>query len=373
MANSLALGVRFTAAATGGGSFASAGAVMGYDGVGGLTSGKSYGYRAENAGLTEWEWGYGTWNGTNLTRNVVKSSTGGGTVSFTTLPQVGIIPLVGDILSFVDAMSLTTGEQDRGRANIGVVGQSIARNPDFRINQRGYASGTTLAAGSFGHDGYKAGAGGGDYQFTQLKSSTAISINASKTLIQVIPEDDIAGGTYVLSWSGTAQARIGLNSATPSGAYASSPIVIAGQTANTKLSFEFGNGASAGTLEKIKLELGTVPTPFQMQSLEYEQRRADYFCQRYLGPSGAGLGNGASLMYYWSFPLRAKMYGFPSVLLPANIGISSDSAGYTINGISSNQCTATNFLVTATTTSPVAPGFVVLADGGAVVLLTAEP
>jgi hypothetical protein len=277
-------------------------------------------------------------------------------------------------VSYAAAQALTSAQQNQARANAGVPGANLARNGDFRINQRGYASGATLAPGAFGHDGFKAGSGGGDYAFTQLRSSTQITIAAGKTLIQVLPEDDIAGGSYVLSWTGTGQARVGLNNAAPSGAYAASPIVITGQTAAAKLSFEFGNGAASGTLGTIKLEPGSLATPFVMQPLDVEQHRADRFCQKYVSPPGAGLGNGAALIFYWSFPLRAKMYAAPNVTLSsASLPFSSAAASYTMTGVDANQCTDSNFVIRATTSTTVASGFVVSVASSEYVLLTAEP
>lgn len=57
----------------------------------------------------------------------------------------------------------------------------------FIINQRGYTSGTSLSAGSYGHDRWKAGSGGGTYTFTQgsLGVNTTVTITAG-TLVQVI-------------------------------------------------------------------------------------------------------------------------------------------------------------------------------------------
>ena len=82
---------------------------------------------------------------------------------------------------------------------------------------------------------------------------------------------------YVLSWTGTCQARYAINSATPAGAYANSPIIITGQTAGTTMSVEFGNGAASGTLGHIQLELGTVATPFEFRQYPCELQ----LCQRY--------------------------------------------------------------------------------------------
>ena len=78
----------------------------------------------------------------------------------------------------------------------------------------------------------------------------------------------------MLTWTGTAQARAGINTLTPSGAYAASPLLIAGQTAGTVMSIEFNNG----TLGTVKLESGSIATPFIMRP--YDQELVT--CQRYL-------------------------------------------------------------------------------------------
>src|SRR6185369_17928539 len=86
-------------------------------------------------------------------------------------------------------------------------------NAGFTINQRAYVSAAGLTAGSYGHDRWKAGASGGDYSFTQLPNYTQITIASAKSLIQVVEDRLVVGGTYVLSWVGTAQARYAINSA----------------------------------------------------------------------------------------------------------------------------------------------------------------
>lgn len=150
-------------------------------------------------------------------------------------------------------------------------------NGDFRINQRGYASAAALSAGAYGHDRWKAGASGGDYSFTQLSSSTEITIASGKSLIQVIEAANIEGGTYVLSWEGTAEARAGVDSDTPSGSYAASPLVINGQTAGTVMSVEFNEG----TLGKVQLEPGETVSDFEARPIGIEIA----LCQRYFAKS----------------------------------------------------------------------------------------
>lgn len=166
---------------------------------------------------------------------------------------------IGKLYDYVTGLLGATGNAAEARAALGVMSTadtSLVVNSGFTINQDGYVSGAALAAGSYGHDQWKAGAGGGDYTFTQLNCDTQITIAANKTLIQVIEDKRVHSTIYTLSWEGTALARYAVNSATPSGAYAASPIVITGQTAGSVLSVEFGNGASAGTLGKVMLSEG---------------------------------------------------------------------------------------------------------------------
>ena len=157
-------------------------------------------------------------------------------------------------------------------------------NGGFTVNQRVYVSNATLAAGAYGHDRWKAGASGGDYTFTQLAQATTITIKTGKSLIQVIEDKNVIGGTYTLSWTGTAQARFGINSATPSGAYAASPITITTQTAGTVMSVEFNEG----TLGQVNLANSSVALPFMPKSFEEELRA----CQRYYELVGLAYAGG---------------------------------------------------------------------------------
>lgn len=183
-----------------------------------------------------------------------------------------------NILEIGDA-GLVGVQHNTPYANLTSLSRQALINANFVVNQRVYVSNATLAAGAYGHDRWKAGAGGGDYTFTQLPSSTQITIKTGKSLIQVIEDKNVIGGTYTLSWEGTAQARFGINSATPSGDYAASPITITTQTAGTVMSVEF----NAGTLGKVQLNSGSVALPFQARSFDEELRA----CQRYYEKSYA--------------------------------------------------------------------------------------
>ena len=206
-------------------------------------------------------------------------------------------------------------------------------NADFRINQRAYVSAATLAAGAYGHDRFKAGASGGDYSFTQLNSSTQVTIASGKSLIQVVEDKNVVGGSYVLSWTGTALARVGVNSATPSGTFVVSPLLITGQTAGTTMSVEF----NAGTLNTAQLELGTVATPFERRPIGLELA----LCQRYYykEPASAyhmaildGSADFPSAFVYHPVEMRATPTTVFESLLRFDYNSGSASANFTPSG-----------------------------------------
>ena len=213
--------------------------------------------------------------------------------------------------------------------------KNILINGGFTVNQRVYVSAATLAATVYGHDRWKGGSGGGDYSFTQLNSPTTITIAANKTLIQVVENKNVIGGTYTLSWTGTCQARYAVDSATPSGSYAASPITITGQTAGTTMSVEFGNGASAGTLSNVQLESGTTATDFEHLPYDVQLARCHRYYQKtydygtavgasttvsLVGSSGnaASTTTGYLSFIYWFRDMRAT----PTVVTYDSVGAS---------------------------------------------------
>lgn len=235
---------------------------------------------------------------------------------------------------------------------------NVIINGNFVVNQRVYVSNATLAAGAYGHDRWKAGASGGDYTFTQLPSSTQITIKAGKSLIQVIEDKNVVGGTYTLSWEGTAQARFGINSATPSGDYAASPITITTQTAGTVMSVEF----NAGTLGKVVLNSGSVALPFQARAYDEELKR----CQRYYYRFAKGatgyprLANGmcsaattAGIAGSFPVPMRTRP---ASVTLSGNWGVLAVSSVVAVTGTAADDNTANGYFFNATVASGLTAG-----------------
>jgi hypothetical protein len=146
---------------------------------------------------------------------------------------------------------------------IGVINAII--NGNFGINQRGVSGTVTLAAGAYGHDRWKAGASGCTYTFATVDNVTTLTISAG-SLIQVIEGLNLQSGTYTLSWTGTAQGKIGAGSYAASGVQGTA-------VGGTNLNIEYGTG----TVSLVQFEKGSVATPFEFRSIGQELA----LCQRY--------------------------------------------------------------------------------------------
>lgn len=132
-------------------------------------------------------------------------------------------------------------------------------NGAFQVNQRTYVSGAATTAGQYTLDRWKV-TGTGGVSFSTTAGKTTVTIPAGQTLQQVIEGLDLQSGTYVLSWEGTAQGRVG------AGAYGASGAVTAAITGGTNTIIEF----NAGTVANVQFEPGTIATPFENRSYGLE-------------------------------------------------------------------------------------------------------
>ncbi len=148
------------------------------------------------------------------------------------------------------------------------LGKSSIVNGNFIINQRNVSGTVTLAASTYGHDRWKAGAGGCTYTFVGSNGINTVTITAG-TLMQTIRTTDVPIGlnTCVLSWTGTAQGRFGVGSYGASGLTAT--------VSYAPLTVEFGTG----TLSLVQLELGSVATPYEQRPFEAELLICQQYCR----------------------------------------------------------------------------------------------
>lgn len=143
-------------------------------------------------------------------------------------------------------------------------------NSGFTVNQRGYTSGTALAASAYGIDRWKAGSGGCTLNFTASPPSTQVTI-AAGSITQIVEGVALLTAAYILSWQGTAVCSVNGAATVPS------PVVV-NATAGANLTLTW----QGGTLGQVQLELGTVVTPWLPQPPQIELAR----CQRFFYVAG---------------------------------------------------------------------------------------
>jgi hypothetical protein len=229
----------------------------------------------------------------------------------------------------------------------------------FIINQRVYTSGTSLSAGSYGHDRWKAGSGGGTYTFTQgsLGVNTTVTITAG-TLVQVIEGCNLAeGGTYVLSWTGTAQGRLN------GGTYGSSgTVTVTGWTAGANLSVEF----NTGTLGSVQLEAGSTATSFDYRPYGTELSLCQRYFQYLAGSTVAGdqyIASGmcnTSVQARFPYVLPVQMRVGPGVTFPSasNFVVYSGTATPTATALTTAGTSDPRFFaISATVASGLSAGY----------------
>ena len=235
-------------------------------------------------------------------------------------------------------------------------GRNVGLNTNFTINQRGYASGTALAAGVYAHDRHKAGANGCTYTFTQAVPDTSITITVG-TLIQAVDAPGIYSTAWWLTWTGTAQARVWQGSA--SGNFSSgAPFKVDGVIVNALLV----TGLSLGQVANIEFSTGSLgtarpwqfepalpnagPTRFERRQILFETQLCySFYWTSVLSITLTPREAGTPETYRTCFiPYPVPMRAVPTLTVAATSGAQSISAyGSTTSG--------TSIFATATSTS----------------------
>jgi len=138
-------------------------------------------------------------------------------------------------------------------------------NGNFGINQRLYVSGTaTSGANQYTLDRWRVVTSGQNLTFSASGIGNIVTAPAGG-IEQVIEALNIEGGTYTLSWTGTATGAVN-GSAISNGGQVTLP-------ANTNATIKL----SSGTVSLVQLEEGSVATPFENRPIGTELA----LCQRY--------------------------------------------------------------------------------------------
>lgn len=143
--------------------------------------------------------------------------------------------------------------------------RNLLINGNFAINQRGYVSGTaTSGANQYTLDRWRVVTSGQNVAFSASGSGNQVTAPAGG-LEQVIEGENIAGGTYVLNWGGTATATVNGTSRAKGASFS----LTAGSNATVRF--------TGGTVTEAQLEPGSQPTTFEQRNIAVELQ----MCLRY--------------------------------------------------------------------------------------------
>jgi hypothetical protein len=195
---------------------------------------------------------------------------------------------------------------------------NILINGAFEINQRGYASSSSLSNGAYGFDRWKATADSTTLTFTSAPQGQLVTINSGKGIEQVIERQNVRAGTYVLSWQGTATGRVFNSGISPLPAFAASPIIVT-LDGTQNLEVEFTASGGNRTLGFVQFQAGSVATPFRRNGTSVESELAACYRYFYASPGDVinvgyveGLNDFGS-GFYVNFPVQMRIA--PSVSL----------------------------------------------------------
>jgi hypothetical protein len=178
----------------------------------------------------------------------------------------------------------------------GATAVNLLLNSNFAINQRGYVSAANLASGAYGFDRWKSNYTDTTLTFTASTQGQSLTINASGGIQQVIEQGLVPAGTYTLSWTGTATARVYNSGGTPP-SYAASPVTFtADGTANVVV--EFTAVSTTKTVSKVQFNAGSNTTwALATPTLQSELTACQRYCYVVQGntTNASSLGTG-----YWN-------------------------------------------------------------------------
>ena len=234
-------------------------------------------------------------------------------------------------------------------------GRNALVNGNFGVNQRGYASGASLAAGAYAHDRWKAGTAG-SYTFTQTNPDTVVTIT-SGTLVQAVDVGNVYATSMWLTWTGTATARVWQGSA--SGTFAAgtattvggvkvNALLVTGLTLGVIANVEFGTG----TLGLVQFE-AALPNagPTRFERRHGELALCQRYFQRWQQPPLRGSAGGTSAARI-GMVLPVTMRASPTLIMTGNLPLLVPGvAASTLQSINTSYCTPTTLELDGTTSS----------------------
>ena len=198
---------------------------------------------------------------------------------------------------------------------------NILLNSNFALNQRGYVSAANLASGAYGFDRWKSNFTSTTLTFTASTQGQSLTINSGGGIEQIIESGLVPAGTYTLSWTGTATARVYNTGATPP-SYAASPVTFtADGLANVEVEFTASGGTR--TVSKVQFNSGTNTTwSLATPTLQTELAACQRYYQKSFEYSIAPANNTTSTLGALTFARQAASGTVePQVTMPNRVSM----------------------------------------------------
>ena len=155
-------------------------------------------------------------------------------------------------------------------------------NSNFMVNQRAAVSGASLTNGTYFLDRWKSVYTGSVVSWADSGGVRTLTLTGA-AIGQVIEQESILAGPHTLAWGGGLPGRIYNSGATPP-VFAPSPVTATiDGTANVAVEFS-GNGE---TLFNVKLERGSVATPFERRPYGEELAACQRYCLTFIAGTGS--------------------------------------------------------------------------------------
>ena len=203
----------------------------------------------------------------------------------------------GSSFAIALVVDATTGAVGLPRTPCGQV--NLLVNGSFRVNQRGFAGGA-LAAGLYGHDRWKAGAGGCNYSV-----SSGVVAHASGTVMQIVEGPDLAGTTVTLSVEDLEGGSLGVDIdgetgviEPGSGRRGVTLTVPLSSTGNVAV--RLAPTAGAVSYSRPQLNIGAVALPYERRHPQTELALCERYFRKSYDPSeapGTGGANGFEVLF----------------------------------------------------------------------------